>query len=69
MQLECIGCGHNWYASRDEASRLTIDGPSSAKTVGTVPLATTKFESLEKKLLSPHDNKSGIDILKKSSEA
>ncbi|XP_044486694.1 glutactin-like isoform X2 [Mangifera indica] len=70
-KLECIGCGHNWYASRDEASRLTIDGPSSAKTVGTVPLATTKFESLEKKLLSPRsgDDKSGVDVLKKSSEA
>lgn len=67
--MECIGCGHNWYASRDEAATLTIDGPSSAKIVGTAPLATTKFESLEKKLLSPHDNKSGIDILKKSSEA
>ncbi|KAJ4712068.1 bromo-adjacent-likey (BAH) domain-containing protein [Melia azedarach] len=70
-QLECIACGYSWYASRDEASTLTIDGPSSAaKNVGAAPLATTKFESLEKKLLSPRESeRSAIDVLKKSSEA
>lgn len=55
-QLECTACGNMWYASRDEASSLTIDGPSSAKTVGTAPWATAKFEDVEKKLVSPRDN-------------
>lgn len=70
-QLECIACGHSWYASRDEASSLTIDGPgSAAKSVGIVPLATAKFDSLEKNLLSPRESeKLANDVLKKSSEA
>lgn len=55
-QLECTACGNSWYASRDEASSLTIDGPSSAKTVGSAPWATAKFEDVEKKLVSPRDN-------------
>lgn len=71
FQLECIACGYSWYASRDEASSLTIDGPgSAAKSVGIAPLATAKFDSLEKNLLSPRESeKSGNDVLKKSSEA
>ncbi|KAL4592576.1 hypothetical protein LXL04_005576 [Taraxacum kok-saghyz] len=52
-QLECTACGNMWYASRDEASSLTIDGPSSTKTVGSAPWATAKFEDVEKKLVSP----------------
>ncbi|XP_027180413.1 uncharacterized protein LOC113779147 isoform X2 [Coffea eugenioides] len=69
-QLECNACGNNWYASSDEVSTLTIDEPSSARTVGTVPLATAKFEDVEKKLVSPrrHD-KSADDGFKKTSEA
>lgn len=55
-QLECTACGNMWYASRDEASSLTIDGPSSAKTVGSAPWATAKFEDVEKKLVSPRDH-------------
>ncbi|CAM8884448.1 unnamed protein product [Rhodiola kirilowii] len=56
-QLECIACGNTWYASRDEVATLTIDGPNTTKNVGTAPLATTKFEDVEKKLASPHKNK------------
>lgn len=67
LQLECVACGHSWYASRDEVATLTIDASSSAKTVGTVPLATTKFENIEKKLVSPRETAN--DILKKTSEA
>ncbi|KAM7531262.1 hypothetical protein LguiB_034672 [Lonicera macranthoides] len=51
-QLECIACGNTWYASRDEASTLTIDEPSSVRSVGAAPLATAKFEDVEK-LASP----------------
>ncbi|XP_076888989.1 ASI1-immunoprecipitated protein 3-like [Bidens hawaiensis] len=65
-QLECNACGHAWYASRDEASTLTIDGPSSAKTVGTAPWATAKFEDVEKKLVSPRDCN---DSFKKTTDA
>ncbi|KAF3643923.1 hypothetical protein FXO37_21710 [Capsicum annuum] len=50
--LECIACGNTWYASRDEAASLTI-GPNLAKSVGTEPLATAKFEDVEKNLTSP----------------
>ncbi|XP_076898646.1 ASI1-immunoprecipitated protein 3-like [Bidens hawaiensis] len=64
-QLECNACGHAWYASRDEASTLTIDGPSSAKTVGTAPWATAKFEDVEKKLVSPRDRN---DSFKKTTD-
>lgn len=66
FQLECFACGHVWYASRDEVSTLTVDGPSRAASVGAAPLATSKFENVEK-LLSPRD--SANDVLKKSSEA
>ncbi|GFZ01407.1 bromo-adjacent homology (BAH) domain-containing protein [Actinidia rufa] len=67
---ECIACGNTWYASRDEALTLTIDGPSSAKTVGTAPLATAKFEDVEKKLLSPGNPRSRpMMFFKKTTEA
>ncbi|THF93871.1 hypothetical protein TEA_025371 [Camellia sinensis var. sinensis] len=69
-QLECIACGNTWYASRDEASTLTIDGPSSARSVGTAPWATAKFEDVEKKLVSPRESeKSTSDVFKKTTEA
>ncbi|KAL2544120.1 bromo-adjacent-like proteiny (BAH) domain-containing protein [Forsythia ovata] len=68
--LECVACGNTWYASRDDASTLTIEGPSSTRTVGTAPLATAKFEDVEKKLVSPHGPEKGAtDVLKKTSEA
>ncbi|KAH0643985.1 hypothetical protein KY290_035462 [Solanum tuberosum] len=68
--LECIACGNTWYASRDEAASLTIDGPNSAKSVGTEPLATAKFEDVEKNLTSPRKaDKGANDILKKTTEA
>lgn len=63
-QLECTACGNMWYASRDEASSLTIDGPSSAKTVGTAPWATAKFEDVEKKLVSPHPTAASESVKK-----
>ncbi|KAK6137481.1 hypothetical protein DH2020_028734 [Rehmannia glutinosa] len=47
-QLQCVPCGFTWYASRDDAATLTIEGPSAAKMVGTAPLATAKFEDVEK---------------------
>lgn len=76
FQLECIACGHSWYASRDEASTLTIDAPST-KNVGTAPWATAKFEDVEKSLVSPREPsvkpsaKAAVanDVLKKTSEA
>ncbi|XP_076914958.1 ASI1-immunoprecipitated protein 3-like [Bidens hawaiensis] len=55
-QLECTACGNTWYASQDEASTLTINGPGSARTVGTAPLASAKLEDVEKKLVSPQAN-------------
>ncbi|CAL1375344.1 unnamed protein product [Linum trigynum] len=66
-QLECIGCGNSWYASRDEASMLTIDGPTTSKSVGIAPLATSKFEEVEKKMLSPResDRATAADFSKK----
>ncbi|GFP99310.1 hypothetical protein PHJA_002075100 [Phtheirospermum japonicum] len=64
-KLECVPCGNTWYASRDDAASLTIEGPSSGKTVGTAPLATAKFEDIEKNLVSPR----GGDESKKTTEA
>ncbi|KAH9686381.1 Bromo-adjacent (BAH) domain-containing protein [Citrus sinensis] len=63
--------GHSWYASRNEASSLTIDGRgSAAKSIGIASLAAAKFDSLEKNLSSPREfEKSANDLLKKSSEA
>ncbi|CAA0831552.1 bromo-adjacent homology (BAH) domain-containing protein [Striga hermonthica] len=52
-QLECVACGNTWYASRDDAATLTIERPGSFRTVGTAPLATAKFEVVEKGLVSP----------------
>ncbi|XP_057978309.1 uncharacterized protein LOC131164830 [Malania oleifera] len=69
-QLECIACGNIWYASRDEASTLTIDGPSTGRSVGTAPWATAKFEDVQKKLVSPRESeKSAADVFKKTTEA
>ncbi|XP_022996068.1 uncharacterized protein LOC111491384 [Cucurbita maxima] len=70
-KLECIACGHSWYASRDELSLLTIDAATnSTKSVGTAPWATAKFEDVEKSLLSPHEpEKATEDLFKKTSEA
>ncbi|PKA58820.1 hypothetical protein AXF42_Ash000913 [Apostasia shenzhenica] len=65
--LECIACGHSWYASRDAISSLTIDTPSLTVNVGTAPLATSKFEEVEKKLISPRDTeKPAADLFLKS---
>lgn len=66
-QLECIACGNTWYASSDEVSTLTIDEPNSARSVGTAPWATAKFEDVEKKLVSPRDNEKA-DVVKKTTE-
>ncbi|KAL3635556.1 hypothetical protein CASFOL_020103 [Castilleja foliolosa] len=63
-KLECVPCGNTWYASRDDAASLTIDGPSSGKTVSTAPLATVNSEDVEKKLVSP----TGGDESKKMTE-
>ncbi|GFP99182.1 bah and coiled-coil domain-containing protein 1 [Phtheirospermum japonicum] len=70
-QLECVACGNTWYASRDDAATLTIEGPSSAKTVGTAPLVTAKFENVEKGLLSPGRAEKGpsADVSKKTTDA
>ncbi|KAG6389284.1 hypothetical protein SASPL_150750 [Salvia splendens] len=70
-QLECISCGNSWYASRDDAATLTIEGPSSGKSdVGTAPLATAKFEDIEKTLVSPRGAEEGAsDAPKKTTEA
>ncbi|XP_022737040.1 uncharacterized protein LOC111289940 isoform X2 [Durio zibethinus] len=57
-KLECIGCGNSWYASRDEASSLTIEPSSSAKGAGTRRSAMTKPEIPEKKLVSPRESES-----------
>ncbi|XAR70294.1 hypothetical protein NMG60_11027103 [Bertholletia excelsa] len=68
-QLECNACGHTWFASRDEVSTLT-DAPSPAKNVGIAPLATSKFEEVEKKLANPGEpDKSADDVFKKTTEA
>lgn len=71
FQLECIACGHSWYASRDELSMLTIDAATnSTKSVGTAPWATAKFEDVEKSLLSPREpEKAAEELFKKTSEA
>uniref|UniRef100_A0A2P2JGI2 Uncharacterized protein LOC105129056 isoform X1 n=3 Tax=Rhizophora mucronata TaxID=61149 RepID=A0A2P2JGI2_RHIMU len=65
-QLECTACGNSWYASRDEVSMLTIDGPSSARSVGAAPWATAKFEEV-KKLVSPRELDKA-EVFKKTSE-
>ncbi|WZY77659.1 hypothetical protein YC2023_024043 [Brassica napus] len=45
--LECIACGHSWYASRDEVSTLTIDSEK--------PAQGTESEDVEKNLTSPRE--------------
>lgn len=68
-QLECTACGNTWYASRDEVSTPTIEIPNT-KNVGTAPLATAKFEDIEKNLVSPRESdKSADEIFKKTTEA
>ncbi|KAL3682396.1 hypothetical protein R1sor_000418 [Riccia sorocarpa] len=55
-QLECLKCGHSWYGSRDSVSSLTTGPTDIAKaspTVGLAPWATSKFEEVEKELISP----------------
>ncbi|KAE8697623.1 hypothetical protein F3Y22_tig00110616pilonHSYRG00030 [Hibiscus syriacus] len=53
-QLECIACGNSWYASRDEASSLTIEpSSSSAKGLGLGQPTKGKPEIPEKKPVSP----------------
>lgn len=69
IQLECIACGHTWYASRDAISSLTID-TSVAGNVGTAPWATAKFDAIEKSLVSPRESeKPTSDLLQKSTVA
>ncbi|XP_020570749.1 uncharacterized protein LOC110017925 [Phalaenopsis equestris] len=66
-QLECIACGHTWYASRDAISSLTIDTPNITGNVGTAPWATAKFEEVQKMLVSPRDSeKPASDLFQKS---
>ncbi|CAL0331989.1 unnamed protein product [Lupinus luteus] len=62
-QLECIGCGNSWYASRDEVSALTIDGSTSKRSNGTEPLPAANIVDGEKKLVSPREtDKSAKDV-------
>ncbi|KAL8141646.1 hypothetical protein V2J09_014678 [Rumex salicifolius] len=67
-QLECTSCGCTWYASRDEASTLTIDGPSATSSMGTAPPATAKFEHMEKKKLVSPNEPEKASIFKKTTE-
>ncbi|CAH2071237.1 unnamed protein product [Thlaspi arvense] len=46
-QLECIACGHSWYASRDEVSTMTIDTEK--------PAQVTENEDVEMSLASPRE--------------
>ncbi|WZZ41280.1 hypothetical protein YC2023_037539 [Brassica napus] len=46
-ELECIACGHSWYASRDEVSTLTIDTAKPAK--------GKESEVVDKNLTSPRE--------------
>lgn len=71
-QLECLRCGHTWYSSRDDAAALTIEGPSN-NIVGTAPMATAKFDDLERNLVSPRDkggatDKGASDMIKKTAD-
>lgn len=69
--MQCSACGNTWWASRDDASQLTIE-PSSTKSVGSsAPLATAKFDDIEKNLISPRGaaDKGGADVVKKTGEA
>eukprot|EP01018_Ginkgo_biloba_P033381 Gb_08352 [translate_table: standard] len=55
-QLECLKCGNSWYASRDAISSLTIETVNPVVSVGTAPWATSKFEAVEKTLVSPRES-------------
>ncbi|OMO79516.1 hypothetical protein CCACVL1_13611 [Corchorus capsularis] len=65
-QLECIACGNSWYASRDEASSLTIGPSNSVKGAGNGSVAKPEPEKKlvsprpepEKKLVSPRESES-----------
>lgn len=52
MQLECLKCGHTWYSSRDAISSLEMN-TMATPTVGIAPWATSKFEEVEKDIMSP----------------
>ncbi|KAL6999870.1 hypothetical protein U1Q18_001026 [Sarracenia purpurea var. burkii] len=59
LQLECTACGN-----------MSIDGPNSARSVGTAPWATAKFEDVEKKLVSPRETERAAgDVFKKTTKA
>jgi hypothetical protein len=50
-------------------SALTIDASDSKRSIGTAPLATAKFEDVQKKLASPRESEnSADDISKKTGE-
>lgn len=56
-QLECLKCGNSWYASRDSLSSVTTeDQVNVSPAVGLAPWATSKFEEVEKELLSPRES-------------
>ncbi|GLJ21597.1 hypothetical protein SUGI_0401180 [Cryptomeria japonica] len=55
-QLECLKCGNLWYASRDSISSLTIEPVNPVSPVGTAPLATTKFDEIEKVIGSSRES-------------
>jgi len=71
FQLECTSCGCTCFSSRDAITTLTEDAPTTAGNVGTAPLATAKFEVVEKQLTSPRDQsgKPASDALRKSTAA
>jgi hypothetical protein len=71
LQLECVACGHTWYAARDAITSLTIDVPNGTENVGTAPWATAKFEEVEKQLVSPREApvKTSNDPFQKSTAA
>ncbi|KAL1214815.1 ASI1-immunoprecipitated protein 3 [Cardamine amara subsp. amara] len=49
-QLECLKCGYSWYASRDEASTLTIEPAKTTK-----PAKVIENEDTEKNVTSPRE--------------
>ncbi|KAJ4957193.1 hypothetical protein NE237_013976 [Protea cynaroides] len=68
-QLECVSCGNTWVASRDEVSTVTMEA-ANVGNVGTAPLATSKFEKVEKKLVSPRESEKPIgDIFRSPRES
>ncbi|KFK31915.1 hypothetical protein AALP_AA6G175400 [Arabis alpina] len=57
-QLECIACGHSWYASRDEVSTMTINTEK--------PVKGKESEDAEKNLTSPRDTEKPMDATNES---